>query len=69
MKELNCTQLHFLNIAVTLVKEGYIPVNSQVNNTANMSGAFVNSDHGSTLTPAAVKAVYDELLKAFFMMP
>ncbi len=69
MKELNCTQIHFLYAASALVKDGYnSPLNSQVN-TANAQPQQVNENCKTTPTPANLFATYSELLKIFNILP
>ena len=70
MKELNCTQIHFLYAALALVKDGYnSPLNSQVNNPVNVKPQFANDNCKTAPTPGNVKATYDELLKMFNILP
>ena len=70
MKELNCTQIHFLYAALALVKDGYnSPLNSQVNNVVNAQPLPVNEDCKIAPTPANLFATYSELLKIFNILP
>lgn len=69
MKELNCTQIHFIYAALALVKDGYnSPLNSQVN-TANAQPLPVSENCKITPTPANLFATYSELLKVFNIQP